>query len=521
MGRIKNINEFSDKIFDVAIIGGGITGAGILREVTKRGYKCILLEKNDFASGTSSKSAKLVHGGLRYLQHGKIGLVREGLRERNYLLNNFPHLVKPLQFLFPVYSTLSKLQLHVGMWIYKTLSYDKELAQYSFLNKLQTIKKFPFINPEKLKGGFLFYDAVTNDARLCNEVVSIAQQNRAIAYNYCEFISAEDKKDFFTIHCNDSIKNKTVNFSAKYIINATGHWTDETLKKLHFENSRFMAPSKGIHVVFSKEKFPAEAAILFSSYANDGRSMYAVPWENNSVVIGTTDTEKFDCLDQVKTDENDIQYILNSIQSFAPALNITRKDILCSFAGLRPLLRDDAASKDRSRDYKCWWIGERIISIAGGKLTSFHAMANTAANRLEEKILPENPVSSVSKSGESIVSTPSDGHNLFIEKIQKQYGNQAELIFRIAAENENYQEFLNTEISISIAEIIYFIRYQNCCHLDDLLTRRLSLSYVLKNFSDEKSIIERAATIMAKECKWTEEEKRSEISYYFLETGEI
>lgn len=520
MCRIKNIKEFSAKIFDVAIIGGGITGAGILREVTKRGYQCILLDKNDFASGTSSKSAKLVHGGLRYLQHGKIGLVREGLRERNYLLNNFPHLVKPLQFLFPVYSTISKLQLHIGMWLYKTLSYDKELAQYSFLNKLQTVNKFPFINPKKLKGGFLFYDAVTNDARLCNEVVSIAQQNNAIAYNYCEFISAEDKKDFFLIHCKDNIKNDSVDFSAKYIINATGHWTDETLRKLHFKESEFISPSKGVHLVFSKEKFPADAAILFSSFANDGRSMYAVPWENNSVVIGTTDTEKFDCLDKVKTDENDIQYILSSIQNFAPTLNITRKDILHSFAGLRPLLRNDAASKDRSRDYKCWWIGERIISIAGGKLTSFNAMANTAVNRLEEKILPEFLVTKVSKSGESVVSAFSDGHNLFIEKIKKQYGNQSELIFKIVAEDEKYIEFFCKDISISVAEIIYFIRYQNCCHLDDLLTRRLSLSYVLKNFSDQKSIIEKTAAIMAKECKWTEEEKFSEISYYLLETPE-
>lgn len=514
MRRVNNINEFSDQVFDVAIIGGGITGAGILREATKRGYKCILLEKNDFASGTSSKSAKLVHGGLRYLQHGKIGLVREGLHERHYLLKNFPHLVKPLQFLFPVYSFFSKCQLYIGMWLYKTLSYDKEIAKYSFLNRQQTIEKFPAINPKELNGSFLFYDAVTNDARLCNEIIALAQQKNAAAINYCEFLSAEDKKDFFLIHYNDKIENIPKTFSAKYIINATGHWTDQTLKKLSCETQGFTAPSKGIHLVFSREKFPADAAILFSSYASDGRSMYAVPWENNSVVIGTTDTEKFDSLDEVKVEENDIQYILNSIQCFAPSLNISEKDILSSFAGLRPLLKDDGPSKDRARDYKCWWIAERCISIVGGKLTSFHAMAKTAVNRLEEKISPEFPVKKDLKHDQSTSLTLPKVLNPFNEKIKEQYGMQSELIFNIISEDSGNKEYLHDKISVSVAEIIYFTRYQNCCHLDDLLTRRLSLSYVLKNFADKKSIVEKIASIMAKENHWTEQKKISEISRY-------
>jgi len=514
MRRLNNINEFSDTIFDVAIIGGGITGAGILREAAKQGYKCILLEKNDFASGTSSKSAKLVHGGLRYLQHGKIGLVREGLRERNYLLKNFPHLVKPQQFLFPVYSSFSILQLHIGMWLYKTLSYDKEIAIYSFLNKQKTIEKFPAINQKDMKGSFLFYDAVTNDARLCNEIVAMAQQNDAVAFNYCEFISAEDKKDFFLIHCKDKIENKSVEFSAKYIINATGHWTDETLKKLDFKNPEFVAPSKGIHLVFSKEKFPADAAILFSSYANDGRSMYAVPWENNSVVIGTTDTEKFDSLDEVKVEETDIQYILKSIRCFAPSLHISEKDILSSFAGLRPLLKDDSPSKDRARDYKCSWVAEKIIVIAGGKLTSFHAMAKTAVNKLQEKKSGKLTKTATLKSAQDKQFTLPDLNTSFIEKINSQYGNQAELIFEIVSKNEDSQNFLHREISVSVAEIIYFIRYQNCHHLDDMLTRRLSLSYVLKNFHDKKYILDKMAAIMAKENHWTEEETITEISRF-------
>ncbi len=514
MRRANNIKEFSEPVFDLAIIGGGITGAGILREATERGYKCILLEKNDFASGTSSKSAKLVHGGLRYLQHGKLGLVREGLRERHYLLTTFPHIVKPLQFIFPVFSVFSKLQLFIGMWLYKTLSYDKEIAKYSFLNKEKTIAKFPPINQKDLNGSFLFYDAVTNDARLCNEIIALAQQDGAVAFNYCEFLSVEDKKDHQLIYCKDKIEDKPVTVSAKFIINATGHWTDETLKKLKCKNPQFIAPSKGIHLVFSREKFPADATILFSSYAGDGRSMYAVPWENNSVVIGTTDTEKFDSLDKVKVEENDIQYILKSIQSFAPSLNITEKDILSSFAGLRPLLRDDGPSKDRARDYKCWWIDKSTISIVGGKLTSFHAMAKTAVNKLQEKHLPESSITTPLKSGLNTQTRFDIDDSSFSEKIKKQYGNQSKFIFEIISENPDNKEFLHNKISISAAEIIYFIRYQNCCHLDDMLTRRLSLSYILKNFVDNKSIVEKTAAIIAKENDWTESEKIFEIAKY-------
>jgi glycerol-3-phosphate dehydrogenase len=402
--------------------------------------------------------------------------------------------------------------MHIGMWLYKTLSYDKDIAKYFFLNKQKTIEKFPAINQKNLKGSFLFYDAVTNDARLCNEIVAEAQQNDAIAFNYCELISIEDKKKIFLIHCKDKIENKTREFSAKYIINATGHWTDETLQKLNFENQKIVAPSKGIHLVFSKERFPADEAILFSSYANDGRSMYAVPWENNSVVIGTTDTEKFDNLDEVKADQIDIQYVLNSIQCFAPSLNISEKDILSSFAGLRPLLRDDSPSKDRARDYKCSWTGERIITIAGGKLTSFHAMAKTAVNKLEDKISFELAATQPLKSLQNKLFTLPDLNNTFIEKIKLNYGNQAKLIFEIISENQNDKEFLHDEIAVSNAEVIYFIRYQNCCHLDDMLTRRLSLSYVLKNLSDKKTIVEKIAAIMAKENNWTGTETIAEIA---------
>ena len=512
MRRTDNIKELGNNLFDIAIIGGGITGAGILREATNLGYRCVLSEKNDFASGTSSKSAKLVHGGLRYLQYGKFALVREGLHERHYLLKTFPHLVKPLQFLFPVFS--SPLKFHFAMWAYKLLTLDKDLAKYRFLNKQQTIEDFPAIDQNNLKASFIYYDAVTNDARLCNEIIAVAQQGGAIALNYFEFLLVEDKKDFFEIHCNDKISTVSNTFKAKYIINASGHWTDEVLEKLNYKNPRFGAPSKGVHLVLSRERFPAEKAILFPSYANDGRMMYAVPWENNSVVIGTTDTEKIDSLDKITINESDVTYILNSIQCFAPMLNISEKDILGSFAGLRPLLREDAQSKDRTRDYRCWWSHKRVINILGGKLTSFHAMASTVLKKVQMKYpSPQNPIAKVNQQNSGNIKDYNLPENLKIETLKK-YGDESQKILAIANENNAYSEYLRNDIRTIVAEIIYFTRFQNCQYLDDVLTRRLSLSYVLKNYQNIESIISRVAEIMAIELEWTKEEKENEIANY-------
>lgn len=479
MKRRIDIEAISQNIFDIAIIGGGITGAGILREATKRGYRCILIEKNDFASGTSSKSAKLVHGGLRYLQYGKFALVNEGLRERHYLLKNFPHLVKPLQFLFPVYK--SKFKIHLGMWLYKIMSFDKDLAHFEFLNKEKTQEKFPAINPQNLKGSFLFYDAVTNDALLCNEIILNAQKSGAIALNYCEFINERFvNKNYFEIFCSDKIENSNHIIKTKYIVNATGHWTDETLQKMNFQRSNFVAPSKGVHLVFSRKTFPTETAILFPSNNNDGRTMYAVPWENDTVVIGTTDTEHFNNFDNVKADDGDVRYILNSIQKFAPMLKISEKDIIGKFAGLRPLLNNNSPSKDRSRDYKCLWTSENILTIAGGKFTSFHAMAKSVLRKIEEKI------------------SPFPHYNL--ENIQNS--------FRTEYDTENYNK------QSWHSKIIFFIREMNCFYLDDILTRRLSLTYAMQHHPAKNEIIKSTAEIIKKEFNLSEKEMNEEIKKY-------
>lgn len=480
MKRRVDIDSITSQTFDLIIIGGGITGAGILQEASLNGYKCLLLEKGDFASGTTSKSAKLIHGGMRYMKYGKLGMVRESLEERNYLLKTYPHLVKPLPFLFPVYD--SKLKYSLGVALYHFLDRENVLPDYQSLEAGDVIKKFPAATTEGLLGGFLYYDAVTNDARLCNEVIHSAIRNSdSVALNYCEVQSCFTAKDTVLVECHDHIEKTDIKFQCIYLVNATGVWTDEVRKKLVSEKSGISAPSKGVHLVLSKRRFPAETAVIFPSYAGDERMMYALPWENDSVIIGTTDTEFFGRLNQFTASEDDVNYIIHSIREFAPSLDVTEKDILFVYAGLRPLLRENKTSSERTRDYNIWWSNPRLLNIFGGKLTSFHSMAKALVDELKGKASPSSSPVSVMR-----------------EKIN----------------SYNVGEKIHPDFEATISEARHFISDQQCYHLDDLLTRRLSLTYVLNGCKDKNEIIAKIAELMKEECGWTWKEHEEEIKNY-------
>lgn len=560
MIRKQNLDKTTSEIYDMAIIGGGITGAGILIEAGKLGYHCILIEKNDFASGTTSKSAKLIHGGLRYLQYGRFGIVKESLKERQYLLEHFPHLVKPLPFIFPLYH--SKLKYRIAMILYQLLSKGKHLPRYSFLDRNETIRQFAAINQKGLKGSFIYYDAITNDALLCNELIHNACNAtftfQCVALNYCElrsikpagliltegqetFVKAGDMHEsHIQLNCYDHIEKKSITIKSRYIINASGPWTDEVLKRLissssdsqqesgilsewfgsGVTNCRFTAPSKGVHIVLSQKRFPIKKAIVFSSYAQDKRRLYALPWEHNSVIIGPTDTEYEDDLDYIKITPEDISYILNAIQHFAPSLKINERDIVSSFVGIRPLFRDSNVSKDRSRDYKIWWSGNRILNILGGKLTAFRPMAKSLMQKFQ-KISSPSPPLATSSGGTDQLTVPGGKSKSkvlpsgkLMEAIKSKYGEHSDKIFDIFMEDNVNEEYLHDDFKIYIAEIIYLVRYLSCYHLDDLLNRRLSLGYVLPGCNNAEVVIKKTADIMKKECAWSDEEYQAEISNY-------
>ena len=497
----------ADFLFDILIVGGGITGTGVLLEAGKKGYNTVLIEKGDFASGTSSKSGKLAHGGLRYLQYGHFGLVREALKERDYLLNTYPHLVKPLRFLYPIYRTKLKFQFFLGLCVYQCLNIFSDLPGFKYFNRGKTLIKFPSLNKKKLKGSFMYFDAVTNDARLCSEIIHESiNTHSTTALNYFELISFEKHEDKIKVMCFDHIEGKAVNITAKYMINASGPWLDELSQKIFSSTSRFTAPSKGTHIVLSRNTFPFDCSLLFSAKANDNRWLYSVPWENNTVLIGATDTDYSDQIDKAKVDIADDEYILNAINHIVPALNISRDDIISSFSGIRPLLRHEKiSSKDRSREYKIWWTNDQVLNVFGGKLTGFRSMGEKSMNMIAKKC----PIDSRPIQEKDHILNDIDFNELpedFVKLIKEKYANESPKIFEICLEDPTAMDKLHNEFDIYLAEIIYFARHQSCYHIEDVLGRRLSLSYVMTKVKEQEEIVKKTADILKIECGWNEQE---------------
>ncbi|MCH2022454.1 MAG: glycerol-3-phosphate dehydrogenase/oxidase [Saprospiraceae bacterium] len=493
MTRKERLNTTCSDTFDLVIIGGGITGAGVLLEASKKGYKTLLIEKGDFSSGTSSKSAKLVHGGLRYLQFFYFKLVRESLVERNYLLETYPHIVKPLEFIFPLYQ--SSFKFRMAMILYQMMGRHDIMPNYSFANKEKTLHKLNAVNSENLKGSFSYYDGITNDSRLTTEIILEAKEyTNAAALNYFELINSKQSDSHYTLNCLDHLNNNHVEIKTRYVVNCGGPWTDKILDCLVPESEHSMAPSKGIHLVFSQNRIPMKSAYAFSSYANDKRMFYALPWEHNSVIIGVTDTEYNGDPDNIEVNQNDINYVLHGINRFLPDLNVTEDDILYEFAGLRPLFKEKTASQDKTRDFKIWWNNNRVISLAGGKLTTFRAMAKALTLKLKDKL----EIKPAEKIGHSNINKtiPDSVSPEKIKHIKNKYGNKDIYLFNLIHQNPELGNWLDEEFQILNVEIAFFIKHQDSFYVDDILNRRLALGYILNKHPKNKIIKEKVRQIL-------------------------
>lgn len=508
MYRTQDIQRASTELFDIVIIGGGITGAGIALNATKKGWKTLIIDKNDFASGTSSRSAKMIHGGLRYLQQLQIALVKEALQEREHLLKEYPHLVKPQPFFMPIYkSKLSKLKLGIGLSGYDYLSGESSMPKHTEIDVDEIKQRYPNLKSESLVGGFLYYDARTNDARLTNEIIQEAKDLGAIVLNYftCDTFEIKQGK-VKSITCKDIITNQSYTIKSKIFVNATGIWTGEVLRKFNAEDKRkYMAPSKGVHLIVSASHLPKDAVMLFPTSNGDGRFIWCMPWEDNLNVIGTTDTDYNGDKDTIEVNKDEVKYILDSVNEQLKENYISENDILSVYAGIRPLVNndnEDTKSNKRSRDYQIWWNNDNLLTISGGKLTSFLSMADNVLKHIEEKY--------------SINSIETDEIKIttLIDQFKERYGiKNATLIANIIQENKSadisktFEKYPYTK-----AEFIFFIRHQSAIKIDDLLSRRTLISYQMKQYDTE--FITLVANLLQQELKTTEEQKTEDIAHY-------
>jgi len=387
---IKNRNiliEHSTKEkFDLIVIGGGITGAGIALDAVSRGMKVMLIEKDDFASGTSSKSTKLIHGGLRYLKQFDFKLVREVGQERAIVHRNAPHLVYPEPMLLPVIKegSLGKSTTAFALWLYETLAGVKSSEKRKMLTKEATLIVEPLLNEELVIGGALYTEYRTDDARLTIEILKTAVSYGSICLNYMEansFIYENEK--VIGVSVTDKISEKESHFYGTNIINAAGPWVDELREKDGSKQGKMLHLTKGIHLVFSRKCFPLKQAVYFD--VSDGRMIFAIPKDNN-VYIGTTDVDYKEHKDNIEVTKEEASYLISGAKKMFPKLNLDLKNVTSSWAGLRPLIHQDGKSpSELSRKDELFVSKSGLISIAGGKLTGYRKMAEKSVDLIVKR----------------------------------------------------------------------------------------------------------------------------------------
>lgn len=382
--------------YDLLIIGGGITGAGIALDAATRGMKVALVEMQDYAAGTSSRSTKLVHGGLRYLKQFQVDVVAEVGKERAIVYENGPHVTVPEWMLLPFYKggTYGKWMTSIGLQIYDFLAGVKKNERRIMLSKEETLAKEPLLSDEGLSGGGYYVEYRTDDARLTIEVMKEAVRHGAHAVNYvkaAQFVYEEGQ--VIGAQVTDLLSGQELTIRAAKVVNATGPWVDELRELNHSKKGKTLQHTKGVHAVFDQSRFPLKQAVYFDT--PDGRMIFAIP-RGGKAYVGTTDTIYDDDLLHPQVEEEDVSYIINAIHYMFPSAHITRKDVESSWAGIRPLIYEEGKSASEiSRKDEIWESDTGLITIAGGKLTGYRKMAETIVDRvaalLEAEAAAEKP----------------------------------------------------------------------------------------------------------------------------------
>ena len=386
--RVATLKKIANHRFDLVVIGGGITGAGVALDAATRGLDTLIIERNDFASGTSSKSTKLIHGGLRYLKNLEIGLVREVGQERAVVHDLAPHLVRPEKMLLPLIEggSLGKLSTSMALWVYDFLADVEGDDKRVMLSKEETAEYEPLVRTDILKGGGFYAEYRTDDARLTIENIKTAMQHGATALNYVEATSftydVEGRIDGVLVHDRHSGENITV--STNHVISSTGPWVDDLRKIDKSMTNRGVFLSKGVHIVVARERLPLQHAVYFD--VKDGRMLFAIP-RLRCTYIGTTDTPYEGDPNAIPTYREDVEYLLNGTNAIFPDVNLTVADVESSWAGVRPLIYEEGKSAaEMSRKDEIFESKSGLLSIAGGKLTGYRKMAERVVDRVGQQM---------------------------------------------------------------------------------------------------------------------------------------
>ncbi len=475
MDRTRTLQRLAEEEFDLLVIGGGITGAGVALDAAGRGLSVALVERDDFASGTSSRSSKLLHGGLRYLQRLHLGQVRHGLRERRVMELMAPHLVRRTPFLFPRFGTWNPL-VRAGLALYDVLSSGSGYPRHHGISGAEVAERAPALR--ETTGAFEYFDARTDDARLVWNVVRTAIEKGAAVANHLPVTGL--------VRTGDRVAGATVvegfDIRARWVVNATGVWVDAVRAFEGHTVEHDVRPSKGIHIVVPASRVPTDSALILPT--PDGRFLFVIPWENGSVLIGTTDDDYEGPLDDPPVLEREIEWILDVVNA-ALATPLTQSDVVASFAGLRPLVSHGGRTKDVSRKPLIEVSSSGLVTATGGKLTAWRPMAVATVDRvmkLAGRRAPskthqirlagaasyEGVVPALEAVLDDLALDRSHGARLY-----HRYGSLAAAVLRLVRSDETLALGLHPELPYLRAEAAYAISDEAAVTPDDVLSRRL------------------------------------------------
>lgn len=492
--------------WDLLIIGGGATGMGIAIESAARGYRTLLLEQADFGQGTSSRSTKLIHGGVRYLQQGNISFVLEALKERGILRQNAPHLVHNLPFVVPNYDWWEGPFYGIGLKIYDVLSGKHGFGKSELLSREETIQRLPTIETRGLKGGVIYYDGQFDDARLVINMAETAVEQGATVLNYMKAIALLKAQEWVCgVEAKDEETGKAYLLPARVVINATGVFTDSVRLMDDAYAQPMIKPSQGVHIVLDKSFLPGDSAIMVP-HTDDGRILFAIPWHDR-VIVGTTDT-------LVKTIEleprpfpEEIEFLLKHTARYLTK-DPTSSDVLSTFAGLRPLVAapDEEETAALSRDHTIYISRSGLVTITGGKWTTYRKMAEDTVDQAAT-LAALDAKSSVTK-------------NLQIHGYHQNaatfgelacYGADAPAILDLFREKKEYEELLHPKFNIRVGEVIWAVRHEMARTVEDFLSRRTRALLLDARASIEAgpSVAEWMAKELGRKRSWISEQVKA------------
>jgi glycerol-3-phosphate dehydrogenase len=512
--------------FDVIIIGAGINGAGIARDAASRGLRVLLLDKGDIGGGTSSWSTRLIHGGLRYLEHGEFRLVRESLRERETLLRIAPHLVRPLPLLVPVYENAHRgiWTIRAGMMAYDALSFRKSLPGHRWLSCAETVHKVPGLEPVGLLGAASYFDAQVEFAErlvLENVLAAVAYGARVVTYARVDKLLVDDGS-VCGVRFSRRQGDATV-ATARIVINAAGPWVDHLLDTASLNSERLIGGTKGSHLVVAPFSGAPRTAIYVEA-ETDGRPFFIIPW-NNKYLIGTTDIPFDGNPDEARITDGEIDYLLHEANRVLPTASLTRKQILFAYSGVRPLpyTADRAARKITRRHFiKPHRQVVNLFSIVGGKLTTYRSLAEQAVDAIFKRLGQDPPDCKTDR--ESLPGAAPD-FRAFSDQFQQRspfspattdrllriYGTRAELIMKLVKQDQSLGEVFDPETGAFAAEIVFAFTDEFAATLADCLLRRAMVGL---NSTCGLDAIDAAGRIARRCLGWSEDRVTEETAAY-------